>query len=147
VVEGKSLNDVMTSLIKTLEKAAINDVFGSIFNPTSAGGTSIFGSILKSVIPGFASGTDNAPGGLSWVGENGPELMNVPKGSQIIPSSVSRQITGGGSTTVQYNIDASGADSGTVARIQTVLAQHARAIGAQGRALTSSQRLQATGVG
>jgi hypothetical protein len=33
-----------------------------------------------------AMGTDNAPGGLSWVGERGPELMNVPHGAQIIPN-------------------------------------------------------------
>ena len=32
------------------------------------------------------AGTDNAPGGLSWVGEGGPELMNVPRGAQIIPN-------------------------------------------------------------
>ena len=34
----------------------------------------------------FASGTDSAPGGLAIVGEKGPELMNVPRGSQIIPN-------------------------------------------------------------
>lgn len=40
---------------------------------------------IKSVF-GFAGGTDSAPGGLSWVGEKGPELMNVPRGAQIIPN-------------------------------------------------------------
>jgi hypothetical protein len=35
---------------------------------------------------GFADGTDSAPGGLAWVGERGPELMNVPRGSQIVPN-------------------------------------------------------------
>jgi hypothetical protein len=33
-----------------------------------------------------ANGTDNWRGGLSWVGEKGPELMNVPRGAQIIPN-------------------------------------------------------------
>jgi hypothetical protein len=33
-----------------------------------------------------AAGTDNWKGGPSWVGENGPEVMNVPKGAQIIPN-------------------------------------------------------------
>lgn len=32
---------------------------------------------------GFANGTMNAPGGLSIVGERGPELVNLPKGSQV----------------------------------------------------------------
>lgn len=30
-----------------------------------------------------AAGTDNWRGGLTWVGEQGPELLNLPKGSQI----------------------------------------------------------------
>lgn len=34
----------------------------------------------------YASGTDSAPGGWAIVGEKGPELMYVPKGSQIIPN-------------------------------------------------------------
>lgn len=33
----------------------------------------------------YASGTDSAPGGLSVVGENGPELLNLPQGAQVIP--------------------------------------------------------------
>ena len=38
-------------------------------------------------IPGFASGTDDAPGGLAWVGEQGPELLNLPGGSSVTPSA------------------------------------------------------------
>jgi hypothetical protein len=34
---------------------------------------------------GFAGGTNFAPGGLSMVGERGPELVNLPRGSQVIP--------------------------------------------------------------
>jgi hypothetical protein len=30
--------------------------------------------------------TQNAPGGLSLVGEHGPELLNIPKGGQVIPT-------------------------------------------------------------
>ena len=36
-----------------------------------------------------AKGTDNWRGGLSWVGEEGPELVNLPKGSQVIPNGKS----------------------------------------------------------
>jgi phage-related tail protein len=38
-------------------------------------------------VPGFASGTNFAPGGLAWVGESGPELVNLPRGSQVIPNN------------------------------------------------------------
>jgi len=34
-------------------------------------------------IKGFARGTGYAPGGLSLVGEQGPELVNLPRGSQV----------------------------------------------------------------
>lgn len=37
-------------------------------------------------IPGFAHGTNSAPGGLAIVGERGPELVNLPRGAQVIPT-------------------------------------------------------------
>jgi phage-related protein len=37
----------------------------------------------------FASGTDYAPGGMAWVGEQGPELMYVPRGARIVPHNLS----------------------------------------------------------
>jgi hypothetical protein len=35
-------------------------------------------------VPFYADGADNAPGGLAIVGERGPELVNLPRGSQVI---------------------------------------------------------------
>jgi hypothetical protein len=37
-------------------------------------------------LPGYAAGTDFAPGGPSIVGEGGPEVVNLPRGSQVIPN-------------------------------------------------------------
>ena len=51
-----------------------------------------------------AAGTDYFGGGLTWVGETGPELVNLPRGSQIYSSNESKQM-GGGNT---YHIDARG---------------------------------------
>lgn len=48
---------------------------------------------------GNAPGTDNWRGGWTWVGENGPELMRLPQGSQVMNSQESRDY--GGDT---YNI-------------------------------------------
>ena len=48
----------------------------------------VFNKLLSSVrVPGFARGTRYAPGGLAMVGEYGPELMNVPRGSQILSNN------------------------------------------------------------
>jgi hypothetical protein len=41
---------------------------------------------IRDVIPGFASGTNYAPGGMAVVGERGPELVNLPRGSQVVPN-------------------------------------------------------------
>lgn len=38
-------------------------------------------------IPGNAGGTDYWRGGTTWVGEKGPELLNLPRGSQITPNN------------------------------------------------------------
>ena len=37
-------------------------------------------------VPSFAGGTPFAPGGMALVGEMGPELVNLPRGSQVIPN-------------------------------------------------------------
>lgn len=41
-----------------------------------------------------ASGTDNWRGGWTWVGENGPELLNVPGGSKIVSNDNSKKMIG-----------------------------------------------------
>jgi hypothetical protein len=46
--------------------------------------------------PGNAEGTPFWRGGLSWVGEEGPELINLPRGAQVFPSDVSREMAGAG---------------------------------------------------
>ena len=43
----------------------------------------------------FAVGTRNAPGGLSLVGERGPELVNIPRGASVIPAAQTSNMMGG----------------------------------------------------
>ncbi len=43
-------------------------------------------------IPGYASGTGSAPQGSAWMGEEGPELMRMYGGEQILPNSVSQEV-------------------------------------------------------
>lgn len=51
-----------------------------------------------------ASGTDNWRGGWTWVGENGPELVNLPRTSQILSAQESRLQAG--NTIYNITIDA-----------------------------------------
>ncbi len=45
--------------------------------------------------PHYAGGTDFHPGGLALVGEKGPELVQLPRGSAVIPSDRSMALVGG----------------------------------------------------
>jgi hypothetical protein len=120
IVEGKSLNDVMSSLIKTLEKAAINTLVMSLFTP-GAGGT-LAPVLSLGGIGHAAGGTNFAPGGLMMVGEQGPELVNLPRGSQVIPNDVARSMSGSsGAIVYSPAIDARGASVEAVARLAQIM--------------------------
>lgn len=76
----------------------VSGIFGSIgkgINDLKGG--NITGALHDFHVPGFASGTSYAPGGLGIVGERGPELMYIPRGAQIVPNS---QIGGAMSPTI-----------------------------------------------
>jgi hypothetical protein len=62
------------------------------------------GGAVSGVTSFFASGTDDAPGGMAWVGEQGPELLNLPTGSAVTPAAK----VGGGDSVHNWNIDARG---------------------------------------
>jgi hypothetical protein len=57
-----------------------------VWNTPIEGFFDIIGDIGGILFPKYASGTDYHPGGLAWVGEEGPELVNLPRGSQVIPN-------------------------------------------------------------
>lgn len=61
-----------------------------------------------------AQGTNFWRGGWSWVGEQGPELVNLPRGSQVFPADVSRRMAadaaGAGPTVNVFATVASGID-------------------------------------
>jgi hypothetical protein len=45
----------------------------------------------KSSLDGFAVGTSGAPGGMAWVGEEGPEIMHVPRGARVFTATASKK--------------------------------------------------------
>jgi hypothetical protein len=45
--------------------------------------------------PKYATGTANHPGGWAMVGERGPELLNLPRGSQVTPNSRTESLLNG----------------------------------------------------
>jgi len=60
------------------------------------------------ILPKYAEGTDNHKGGMAIVGEKGPEVVNLPRGSQVIPNN---QISKGSGVTINNtNYFSSGLD-------------------------------------
>lgn len=57
-----------------------------------SGQNSAVGNAINSAFN--ASGTDNFPGGWSWVGENGPERIWMPQGSRVFTAQESRSMGG-----------------------------------------------------
>lgn len=89
VIMGKSgeLNAIMSS---------IGDTIGGIQGQVQTAQNSY------SQIPRYARGTSYHPGGYAIVGENGPELVSLPRGSQVYPNGQ----TPGGTNTYYITIDA-----------------------------------------
>lgn len=56
---------------------------------------------IRRLLNGNAGGTDNWRGGLTWVGEAGPELLALPQGSRIYNAQDSRAIAATGTDTAR----------------------------------------------
>ena len=81
---------------------------------------------LAGKIPRYFNGTNNYPGGWGWMNELGPELVKLPKGSQIIPHKESKEMLSGGDT-FHVTIDARNIKDFTdVVRVFTGIKQTAR---------------------
>jgi hypothetical protein len=91
---GQGFSDMSRTIIRAIEEAAIKMAivqplmasFGGLF------GTGAVSAAAKSPFPGFAKGTPSAPGGIALVGEEGPELVNLPKGAAVYPSHTTRAL-------------------------------------------------------
>ncbi|HEB27872.1 MAG TPA: hypothetical protein ENI05_08875 [Porticoccus sp.] len=90
-------------------------------NLVLAAGAGVAVNALFNQLPGFAKGTRSAPGGLSLVGEEGPELMNIPRGAQIIPNNRSMDIinnSGGNTINVSLAVQALSFDNTVMDEIE-----------------------------
>lgn len=110
VTGSKSAKQALGDLLQTLATAMANRAFNQFFLKKGIGGSSLFGGAadwLFSSIPGFANGTNNAPGGLAMVGERGPELVNLPRGSRVMTATATASALrqSGGNSHVHISVD------------------------------------------
>ena len=77
-----------SALVETLKKTLSSIGFGAASLGIGLGLIAL-GGLLKNFkfsVPGFADGVTNFTGGVALVGERGPELVNLPRGSDVIPN-------------------------------------------------------------
>ena len=138
---GKTVADVATTAntaATVANTAAIGILTGAVSAMTASGFAQAAGSIGAVAGPegAYASGTDFAPGGLSLVGENGPELVNLPTGASVTPNSTLRNLV----PNVQIHIDAKGAEIGVEEKISRAISETAPQIIM--RAVVEAQQVQ-----
>ncbi len=81
--------------------AVANMILGVVNAIVSATSRIHFPSMPSVPIPfGFASGSPSVPGGWSMVGEGGPELVNLPRGSSVLSTRRTAAMGGGGGVTI-----------------------------------------------
>ena len=81
-----------------------------------------FGKWLLSNIPLMANGGVSA-GGMTIVGERGPELVNLPKGSRVHSNTNSKQMVGGTTNNFNITINARDTSDGELRRIADKIGQ------------------------
>jgi len=94
ITGASSFKDALGSVLKSLANVFSQAASSALFGPNFLGG----------IIPGFANGTNNAPGGMALVGERGPELVNLPRGAQVRTASDTARRMGGGRQQVDIRL-------------------------------------------
>ncbi|MET3602181.1 phage tail tape measure protein [Martelella mangrovi] len=74
-------NAALDTLINKLIEAAAQ---AALFGDGPLGGL-FGGGLLSGFLPAHATGTNFTQGGMALVGERGPEILNLPRGGEVIP--------------------------------------------------------------
>jgi hypothetical protein len=140
-IEATEFGDILKNIGTQLLNSGLNSLLGGLMGGFGGGSGLGSGAVGRGVyggsggfFPGFANGTRFAPGGMALVGERGPELVNLPRGSQVLPAAQTARAmsmpdmaraTGGGGVSISMpiTIDATGADAAGLARVEQRLAQ------------------------
>ena len=106
----------LTAQVTQLTATAIaNAVAGNLVGAAAAtGGAITVGAQVAGIyalagfvdsLASYANGTDFARGGLSLVGEKGPELVNLPRGSQVKTAEETSRMMGSSNATIELYLD------------------------------------------
>ena len=89
--------DAFTARLKYAAATGLADsLTSSLFGKRDGSGKAgVLVGIASKLIPKFALGTNSAPGGLSLVGEYGPEIVELPQGSKVRTSGATQAMLHG----------------------------------------------------
>ncbi|WP_169308002.1 phage tail tape measure protein [Brevundimonas subvibrioides] len=134
---GRQFETASDRLINRLLDQLFEIDWGQMFK--GGGGTGGSGDWASAIVQGAkflfgknANGTDFWTGGPTWVGERGPELINLPRGAQVIEHNRAMRTAFAGSERSAPNIslviNAPGADSAAADRIEAKVDAFAAAL-------------------
>lgn len=137
ITEGAdAAKSALAGLLSDMAKLLAQSAYTGLFGDKGLGGT-ILGGLG---IPGYATGTNSAPGGLALVGERGTELVNLPRGSQVFSAEKTKQMLSGGGIVNNWHIDARGAQAGVGEEIRRALEGYGPTIDRRAVAAVSNAR-------
>jgi len=116
--------------VKGLLNGAIDKINSALEFNISLPGPDI--SINPPNIPHLARGTNFHRGGLALVGEQGPELVNLPRGAKVTPNGETMgamRSLGGGGLTINFNGPVFGDPRAFAREVRTVLLKEKRLLG------------------
>lgn len=79
-IHGREFDDVLKGILAQLASKAFVIGIGTLLTGGVPGG----GTFFEALFSGFATGVTDFRGGTALVGEEGPELVNLPRGANVI---------------------------------------------------------------
>ncbi|MEE3098337.1 MAG: hypothetical protein VX463_01075, partial [Pseudomonadota bacterium] len=115
VIDGTiSVRDAFAAMLSDMSarlmSSGLNRVLGGIGGALFGGGDALAGALQGAglnAIPAFARGTPFSPAGLARLNERGGEILNLPRGTQVIPHDISKRMAdgaGGGELLVRLQL-------------------------------------------
>ncbi|WBQ17467.1 hypothetical protein [Sphingobium yanoikuyae] len=96
-----AINDVVSALWKM---AVINPIQNQLTGSSLPTIGNLLGLFGKKSSGGSAIGNSYTPAGAMLVGENGPEIVNMPRGAQVLTASDSRRMMAGNDNGLQIRV-------------------------------------------
>ncbi|MCX5478448.1 hypothetical protein OSH08_05500 [Kaistia geumhonensis] len=117
LLRGASAAEALANAIQKISDKLLNVALDAVFGGGGGSSTGVLDGVIKSLIGHNATGTTNWRGGPTWVGEKGPEIVDLPRGARVIPNHVIARDAGSGSGgTTNVSVSIATPDSGSFQR-------------------------------